>query len=76
MPNPFTAGRYHSLVVEEEGLPRELVVSARTEDKIVMGLRHKDHPSFGVQFHPESILTAGGKILLGNFLRLCGEIQA
>ena len=76
MANPFTAGRYHSLVVEKEGLPRELVVSARTEDGIVMGLRHEDHPSFGVQFHPESILTTGGKILLGNYLRLCGEIRA
>jgi anthranilate synthase/aminodeoxychorismate synthase-like glutamine amidotransferase len=76
MANPFTAGRYHSLVVEKEGLPQELTISARTEDGIVMGLRHRDHLSFGVQFHPESILTSGGKILLGNFLRLCGEIRS
>src|SRR5262245_49108280 len=71
--NPFRAGRYHSLVVEPEGLPAELVVTARTENGIIMGLRHRDHDTFGVQFHPESILTQDGKALLSNFLRRAGE---
>jgi len=74
MPSPFRAGRYHSLVVEPNGLPGELVVTARTDDGIIMGLRHTEHPTFGVQFHPESILTPDGKVLLGNFLRLAGEV--
>jgi anthranilate synthase/aminodeoxychorismate synthase-like glutamine amidotransferase len=74
--DPFRAGRYHSLVVELRGLPAVLEVTARTGDGIVMGLRHREHPTYGVQFHPESILTSGGKILLGNFLRECGEIEA
>jgi len=72
--NPFLAGRYHSLVVAREGLPPELEVNAWTDDGLVMGLRHRSRPVHGVQFHPESILTEDGKILLGNFLRLCGEI--
>jgi anthranilate synthase/aminodeoxychorismate synthase-like glutamine amidotransferase len=73
VPSPFRAGRYHSLVVEQEGLPAVLQVNARTAGGIVMGLSHREHPTFGVQFHPESILTAGGKTLLANFLELCGE---
>ena len=72
--NPFPAGRYHSLVVEQDDLPDELQVTARTGDGIVMGVRHRSHSTFGVQFHPESILTPGGKGLLKNFLELCGEI--
>lgn len=68
--NPFEATRYHSLVVEAASLPPELRVSARTEGGVVMGLRHRDHPTFGVQFHPESVLTPEGKRLLGNFLAL------
>ena len=64
----FVATRYHSLVVERESLPDELEVSAWTRDGIIMGLRHKSHPVEGVQFHPESILTEAGKLLLGNFL--------
>ena len=64
----FVATRYHSLVVERESLPDELEVSAWTGDGIIMGLRHKSHPVEGVQFHPESILTEAGKLLLGNFL--------
>lgn len=72
--NPFPAGRYHSLVVEQDDLPDELQVTARTGDDIVMGLRHRSHSTFGVQFHPESILTPGGKELLKNFLELCGEV--
>jgi anthranilate synthase/aminodeoxychorismate synthase-like glutamine amidotransferase len=67
--NPFTATRYHSLIVEREGLPDCLEISAETRDGIVMGLRHKDYDIEGVQFHPESILTTEGKNLLDNFLK-------
>jgi anthranilate synthase/aminodeoxychorismate synthase-like glutamine amidotransferase len=68
--NPFEAGRYHSLAVVEETLPPELVVTARSDDGVVMGLRHTEYPLEGVQFHPESILTPEGEMVLGNFLRL------
>jgi anthranilate synthase/aminodeoxychorismate synthase-like glutamine amidotransferase len=68
--NPFTATRYHSLVVARESVPPALEVSASTEDGIVMGLRHREHRLEGVQFHPESILTTAGKTLLANFLAL------
>ena len=68
LPDPFTATRYHSLVVARDSVPACLEVSAWTDDGIVMGLRHRDHPSEGVQFHPESILTSAGKDLLRNFL--------
>jgi anthranilate synthase/aminodeoxychorismate synthase-like glutamine amidotransferase len=68
--SPFTATRYHSLVVERESLPDCLEVSAWTDDGVVMGLRHKELPLEGVQFHPESILTPSGKRLLRSFLRL------
>jgi anthranilate synthase/aminodeoxychorismate synthase-like glutamine amidotransferase len=67
-PKPLLAGRYHSLVVEESTLPRELKVSARTRDGIVMAIRHRKLPVYGVQFHPESILTPDGQTLLRNFL--------
>jgi anthranilate synthase/aminodeoxychorismate synthase-like glutamine amidotransferase len=70
LPNPFTATRYHSLVVARESVPATLEVSASTEDGIVMGLRHREHRLEGVQFHPESILTTEGKKLLANFLAL------
>ena len=66
----FTATRYHSLIVEEDSLPAALEVSARTEDGLIMGLRHRELPVEGVQFHPESILTEAGKRLLDNFLNL------
>ena len=66
--SPFTATRYHSLVVERDSLPACLEVSAWTDDGVVMGLRHRQFPLEGVQFHPESILTAAGKTLLRNFL--------
>jgi anthranilate synthase/aminodeoxychorismate synthase-like glutamine amidotransferase len=66
--NPFTATRYHSLVVSPDGLPDCLEVSARTGDGVIMGLRHRRHPVEGVQFHPESILTTEGKRLLRNFV--------
>jgi anthranilate synthase/aminodeoxychorismate synthase-like glutamine amidotransferase len=66
--DPFTATRYHSLVVERDSVPESLEVSAWTDDGIVMGLRHREHALEGVQFHPESILTTVGKDLLRNFL--------
>ena len=68
--NPFTATRYHSLVVERASVPAVLEVSATTSDGLVMGLRHRDFICEGVQFHPESILTGAGKALLRNFLSL------
>jgi len=68
LPDGFEATRYHSLVVEESSLPAELEVCARTDDGVVMGLRHREQPTFGVQFHPESVLTGEGKRLLTNFL--------
>jgi len=68
VPNPLTATRYHSLIVERKSLPRELVVTAETRDGIIMGLRHRRYPIDGVQFHPESVLTESGKKILKNFL--------
>ena len=68
LPNPFEAIRYHSLAVYPDGLPDSLEVSAWTDNGIIMGLRHKEHPVEGVQFHPESIMTAVGKDLLRNYL--------
>jgi anthranilate synthase component II len=68
LPNPFTATRYHSLIVSEDSLPDDLAVTARSEDGIIMGLRHRHCDVFGVQFHPESILTVGGHRLLANFI--------
>jgi len=69
LPNPFSAIRYHSLAVSPEGLPDCLEVTAWTDDGTVMGLRHRQHPVEGVQFHPESFMTPVGKDLLRNFLR-------
>ena len=68
--DPFTATRYHSLIVERKSLPRELTISAETGDGIIMGFRHRHHKIEGVQFHPESVLTSCGKQLLQNFLAL------
>ncbi len=68
LPEPFTATRYHSLVVDRASVPDVLEVSAWTDDGLVMGLRHREHPIEGVQFHPESILTESGHDLLANFL--------
>lgn len=68
MKKPFLAGRYHSLAVMKESLPPELVVDATSEDGEIMGIHHREHPTYGVQFHPESVLTPGGKRLLRNFL--------
>jgi anthranilate synthase/aminodeoxychorismate synthase-like glutamine amidotransferase len=68
---PFTATRYHSLILEPDSLAEPLELTAWTEEGEVMGIRHRVHPSWGVQFHPESILTGSGKELLGNYLALC-----
>jgi anthranilate synthase component II len=68
--NPLVATRYHSLVVERDTLPESLTITAETEDGLIMGLRHRDRPVHGVQFHPESIASVGGHALLANFLRL------
>ncbi len=70
LPNPMTCGRYHSLVVDPATVPDTLLVTARTADGAIMGVRHKEHLTFGVQFHPESVLTPGGEGLLANFLRV------
>jgi len=74
LPSPMTATRYHSLIVAEEGLPAELQVSARTKERdgttVIMGLRHRQFPVEGVQFHPESVLTDEGKRLIKNFLAM------
>ena len=67
--NPFTAIRYHSLMVEREGLPDCLEITAWTEDGTIMGLRHREHPVEGIQFHPESFMTDAGKDILRNFLK-------
>ncbi len=68
--DPFTATRYHSLIVERKSLPRELTITAETDDGTIMGVRHRRHKLEGVQFHPESVLTQSGKQLLQNFLAL------
>ena len=70
LPEPFTATRYHSLIVERKSLPRELSVTAQTSDGVIMGVRHRKYKLEGVQFHPESVLTTFGKQLLKNFLAL------
>ena len=70
LPNPFEATRYHSLVVDRDSVPPELEISAETDDGTVMGLRHREYAVEGVQFHPESILTASGHDLLRNFLTM------
>jgi anthranilate synthase/aminodeoxychorismate synthase-like glutamine amidotransferase len=68
LPNPFEATRYHSLIVKRDTLPSCLKITAETAEGEIMGLAHREHPIFGVQFHPESILTTEGKNLLRNFL--------
>lgn len=70
MPNPFAATRYHSLILERDSLPDCLEITAETEEGEIMGVRHKEHPIHGVQFHPESILTDSGRTLVANFLKL------
>jgi anthranilate synthase/aminodeoxychorismate synthase-like glutamine amidotransferase len=70
LPNPFTAGRYHSLIVKRETLPSCLMVSAETAEGEIMGFRHREYPIEGIQFHPESILTPQGKRIIRNFLNI------
>jgi anthranilate synthase component 2 len=79
LPRDFTVIRYHSLVIEEDSLPPELVVSARSEDGVIMAVRHREladtaAPLEGVQFHPESVLSEHGLAMLGNFLRMGGAV--
>lgn len=70
LPNPFEATRYHSLIVKRESFPKSLEITAQTAEQEIMGLQHREFPIYGVQFHPESILTLEGKRLLQNFLTL------
>ena len=70
LPNPFKATRYHSLTIERNSLPKEFNVTAQTNDNIIMGIKHKEYPLEGVQFHPESIGTEDGKTIFKNFLEL------
>ncbi len=76
LPDPFTATRYHSLAVEEHTLPAEIEVTGRTASGVVMAIRHRDKPVEGVQFHPESVLTQGGHLLLAAWLGQCGDATA
>ncbi len=73
LPTPFTATRYHSLAVVADTVPAELEVTGRTEGGVVMALQHRELPLFGVQFHPESVLTQGGHRILANWLAVCGD---
>ncbi len=73
LPNPISATRYHSLVVDRDGLPDCLEITAETDDGIVMGLSHRELPIHGIQFHPESIASEQGHALLANFLRIAGH---
>lgn len=68
---PFEAGRYHSLVVKRESLPPKLEIQAETLDGVIMAMRHRNAPTFGIQFHPESILTSEGEKILSHFIQLC-----
>jgi len=70
LPNPFAAGRYHSLIVERDSLPPCLEISAETAEGEIMGIRHREYPVEGIQFHPESVLTPNGKRIIKNFLEL------
>lgn len=76
LPSPFIATRYHSLVIDSGAVPDELEVTARTPEGTIMGVRHRELPVEGVQFHPESVLTEGGHHLLGNWLVCCGDPSA
>jgi para-aminobenzoate synthetase component 2 len=76
VPAPFTATRYHSLAVVDGTVPTELAVTARTEGGVIMGLQHRDAPVYGVQFHPESVMTEGGHRMLANWLGVVGDPEA
>ncbi len=76
LPNPMTATRYHSLAIRPETVPDVLEVTARTDSGVIMGVRHRSLPIEGVQFHPESVLTEGGHLMLANWLTACGDPDA
>jgi len=76
VPQPFTATRYHSLAVVDETVPVDLQVTSRTEGGVIMGIQHRAAPMYGVQFHPESVLTQGGYRMIGNWLSVAGLTQA
>ncbi|MFM9141922.1 MAG: aminodeoxychorismate/anthranilate synthase component II [Actinomycetota bacterium] len=76
IPNPFIATRYHSLAIREETLPSDLIITGRSESGVVMSLKHRELPIFGVQYHPESVLTEHGHLLLANWLVVCGMTDA
>jgi len=75
MPLPFQAGRYHSLIVERESLPKSFVIEAETQDGTIMAMKHVEYPYYGLQFHPESILTPEGERLIKAFLAICEEFS-
>ena len=75
VPHPFTATRYHSLAIVDGTVPDELTVTARTEGGVIMGVQHQDAPVYGVQFHPESVLTEGGYRMVGNWLETAGLVR-
>jgi anthranilate synthase/aminodeoxychorismate synthase-like glutamine amidotransferase len=70
LPNPLVAGRYHSLILDRDSIPASLEISAETKEGEIMGVRHREYPVEGIQFHPESILTPNGKRILKNFLEM------
>ena len=76
VPQPFVATRYHSLAIVNSTVPEELVVTSHTEGDVIMGVKHRELPIYGVQFHPESVLTEGGYRMLGNWLAVAGLPQA
>jgi para-aminobenzoate synthetase component 2 len=76
VPQPFTATRYHSLAVVESTVPKDLVITSKTKGGVIMGLQHVSLPIYGVQFHPESVLTVGGYLMLGNWLESIGLVGA
>jgi len=76
VPQPFTATRYHSLAVVDSTVPRDLIVTSRTAGDVIMGIQHESLPIYGVQFHPESVLTEGGYRMVGNWLAVAGLPEA
>lgn len=76
VPNPFIATRYHSLAIRDETIPSELIITGRSESRVVMSIQHRELPIIGVQFHPESVLTEYGHLLLANWLVICGMVDA